>query len=40
MSSASYVLIASLAVAAAAAWLLGRAVLRALQRFVRNLWPH
>jgi hypothetical protein len=40
MSSTSYVLLASLAAAAAVAWLLGRAALNGLRRFVRNLWPH
>jgi hypothetical protein len=27
-------------VTALAVWLLGRAALRGLRRFVRNLWPH
>jgi len=33
------VLLAAL-VAAVAAWLLWRAALHGLRRFVRNLWPH
>jgi hypothetical protein len=38
----TYPLLAVLAVfaSAVAAWLLGRAALRGLRRFVRNLWPH
>jgi hypothetical protein len=35
----TYVLLAVLALAIAA-WLLGRAALNGLRRFVRNLWPH
>jgi hypothetical protein len=35
----AYVLVASL-IAAVAAWLLWRAALNGLRRFVRNLWPH
>lgn len=34
-----YVLLAALA-AAVAAWLVWRAALNGLRRFVRNLWPH
>jgi hypothetical protein len=34
-----YVLLGAL-VAAAVAWLLWRAALTGLRRFVRNLWPH
>jgi hypothetical protein len=34
-----YVLLAAL-VTAGAAWLLWRAALHGLRRFVRNLWPH
>ena len=35
----TYLLLAVLA-SAVAGWLLGRAALRGLRRFVRNLWPH
>jgi hypothetical protein len=35
----TYVLLAALA-SAVAAWLLWRAALTGLRRFVRNLWPH
>ena len=34
-----YLLLAALA-AAIAAWLIWRAALNGLRRFVRNLWPH
>ena len=34
-----YLTLAALA-AAGAAWLLWRSALRAMRRYVRNLWPH
>jgi len=37
--TAAYLLLATTAVAVAA-WLLWRAALHGLRRFVRNLWPH
>jgi len=35
----TYLLLAALG-AAVAAWLIWRATLKGLRRFVRNLWPH